>query len=602
MTEPFYIRNFCIIAHVDHGKSTLADRMLEITNTVTERETREQILDQMDLEQEKGITIKAQAVRMNYEEPELGEFELNLIDTPGHVDFSYEVSRSLAACEGALLLVDATQGVQAQTILNLYHARQQDLEIIPVINKIDLNSAQIDRTKLQLFERGFEEEDIHLTSATEGTGVRDVLKSVVDRVPSPEAPRDRPLKALIFDSHYDTYEGAVVYLRLMDGTLEPGDKIRMMRAEKDYEVKDLGIFNPEMQSVDRLEAGEVGYCLAGVKSVSHVKIGDTLTHQDNPIDEEDMLPGYQEVQPMVYCGLFPVTGEDFEDLRDALQKLALNDPVLTFEPASSTALGFGFTCGFLGLLHMEVVQERLEREFDLDLILTAPNVLYKVELQDGSVIEVNHAGELPEPNEREEIREPIVTLNCFTPDDHVGDVMELCQNRRGDFQDMEYLDQEMVHLTYTIPLGEIVLNFFDQLKSVTHGYGSMDYEFLEYRPADLVKLQIRLNKEPVEPLSFIVHRDKAYSIGNKITKTLKEQISRQQFEVPIQAAIGSRVIARETKPAHRKDVTEKCYGGDVTRKRKLLERQKEGKKRMKEMGDVEVPQEAFLSILTIDEA
>jgi GTP-binding protein LepA len=602
MTEPFYIRNFCIIAHVDHGKSTLADRMLELTGSVSDRDEQEQILDQMDLEQEKGITIKAQAVRMNYEDPELGQFELNLIDTPGHVDFSYEVSRSLAACEGALLLVDATQGVQAQTILNLYHAREQDLEIIPVINKIDLDSAQVDRTKLQLFERGFEDDEILLTSAKTGEGVEAVLESVVNRIPAPEAPRDESLKALIFDSHYDTYEGAVVYLRLMEGTLKPGDEIRMMRADREYKVRDLGVFTPGMMSVDRLEAGEVGYCLAGVKSVSHVKIGDTVTKLEDPIPEDEILPGYQEVQPMVYCGLFPVNGEDFEDMRDALQKLALNDPVLEFEPASSTALGFGFTCGFLGLLHMEVVQERLEREFDLNLIVTAPNVLYKVETQDGDIIDVSHAGELPEPNEREEIREPIVTLNCFTPDDHVGDVMELCQDRRGDFQNMEYVDDEMVHLTYEIPLGEIVLNFFDQLKSVTHGYGSMDYEFKEYRAADLVKLQVRLNKEAVEPLSFIVHRDKAYSIGKKLTKKLKETISRQQFEVPIQAAIGSRVVARETKPAHRKDVTEKCYGGDVTRKRKLLERQKEGKKRMKQMGDVDVPQDAFLSILTIDEA
>lgn len=602
MTDPFYIRNFCIIAHVDHGKSTLADRMLEMTGTISERESSEQMLDQMDLEQEKGITIKAQAVSMDYDHPELGEFELNLIDTPGHVDFSYEVSRSLAACEGALLLVDASQGVQAQTILNLYHAEEQDLEIIPVINKIDLESAQVDRTKLQLIERGFEEEEILLTSAKEGTGVAEVLDAVVNRIPSPEAPRDKPLKALVFDSHYDTYEGAVVYLRMMDGTLEKGDQIRMMRSERTYDVKDLGVFSPDMTSVDRLEAGDVGYCLAGIKSVSHIKIGDTITDEEDPIPEDEMLPGYKEVQPMVYCGLFPVNGEDFEDMRDALEKLALNDPVLTFEPASSEALGFGFTCGFLGLLHMEVVQERLEREFELNLIVTSPNVLYKVELDSGEVVEVSHAGEMPEANKRVEIREPVVTLNCFTPDEHVGDVMELCQNRRGDFENMEYIDEEMVHLTYTIPLGEIVLNFFDQLKSVTHGYGSMDYEFKEYRAADLVKLQIRLNKEPVEPLSFIVHRDKAYDMGRKLTKRLKEQIDRQQFEVPIQAAIGGRVIARETKPAHRKDVTDKCYGGDVTRKRKLLERQKEGKKRMKRMGDVDVPQEAFLSILTLDEA
>lgn len=602
MTNPFYIRNFCIIAHVDHGKSTLADRMLEITGTISDRESREQHLDRMELEREKGITIKAQAVRMSYEDNQLGDFQLNLIDTPGHVDFSYEVSRSLAACEGALLLVDATQGIQAQTILNLYHAREQNLDIIPVINKIDLDSAQVDRTKLQLFERGFEEDEILLTSALEGTGVREVLQAVVNRIQPPEAPEDHPLKALIFDSHYDPYEGAVVYLRLMEGNLRSGDRILMMRSNRDYVVKELGVFNPEMISVNRLKAGEVGYCLAGVKTVDHVRIGDTVTTVEDPIPESEMLPGYQDVQPMVYCGLFPVNGEEFEDLRDALEKLSLNDPVLSFEPASSAALGFGFTCGFLGLLHMEVVQERLEREFDLNLILTAPNVRYKVELKSGEVVDVLHAGELPEANERETIREPVVTLNCFCPDENVGAVMELCEDRRGTFEDMEYLDEEMVHLTYTIPLGEIVLNFFDQLKSVTHGYGSMDYEFKEYRTADLVKLQIRLNKEPVDPLSFIVHRNKAYSIGRKITKKLKQQISRQQFEVPIQAAIGSRVIARETKPARRKDVTEKCYGGDVTRKKKLLEEQKEGKKRMKRMGEVEVPQEAFLSILTLGEA
>ncbi|MFB6355152.1 MAG: translation elongation factor 4, partial [bacterium] len=474
-------------------------------------------------------------------------------------------------------------------------------EIIPVINKIDLPQAEVDRTKIQLIDRGFEEDEMILASAKEGTGIKDIMEAVVSKVPPPEAPREKPLKGLIFDSHYDPYEGAVVYMRLKGGTLEEGDEIKMMQTGRTYDVSEVGVFNPEMESVDELGAGEVGYCLAGIKSVSDVRIGDTVTNAEDPIPDDEALPGYQDVQPMVYCGFYPLEGDQFEEMRDALHKLSLNDAALDFEPASSTSLGFGFKCGFLGLLHMEIVQERLEREFDIDLVVTAPNVLYKVEKKDGETVEVSHAGELPERNYIEEIQEPFVELNCFTPSDHVGSVMELCQDRRGNYHDMKYMDESMVKLEYTIPLAEVVTNFFDRLKSVTHGYGSMDYEFKEYRTEDLVKLKVLLNEDPVDPLSFIVHRDKAYSLGRKLVERLKELIPRQMFEIPIQAAIGSDVIARETKPARRKDVTAKCYGGDVTRKRKLLEEQKEGKKRMKQMGDVNVPQEAFLSILSIDD-
>ncbi len=598
--DPLFIRNFCIIAHIDHGKSTLADRLLELTGTVADRDRKEQLLDQMDLERERGITIKAQSVRMDYEH-EGDTYQLNLIDTPGHVDFSYEVSRSLAACDGALLLVDAAQGIQAQTILNLVHAREAGLEIIPVVNKIDLDNAQIDRTMIQLLDRGFEEEEMILASAKEGTGVEEILEAVIDRIPPPDAPRDKPLRGLIFDSHYDPHQGAVVYTRVVDGGMEPGDSVRMLHSGKQYEVKEVGAFRPGMEATERLEAGEVGYFLAGIKSVSDVEIGDTVTRTGDPTGPEDALPGYQDVKPMVFSGLYPVDGNQYEDLRDALQKLALNDASLEFEPSSLAALGFGFRCGFLGLLHMEIVQERLEREFDLDLIVTAPNVLYRVRTVDGEWIEVSHAGELPEPNRREAIEEPFVRVNCFTPHDYVGSVIKLCENRRGEQVGLEYMDESLVRISYVMPLAEIVSNFFDKLKSCTRGYGSMDYEFQEYRESDLVKLQVLLNKEPVDPLSFIVHRDRAYRTGSKLVEKLKEDLPRQQFEVPIQAAIGSRVVARETKPALRKDVTAKCYGGDVTRKRKLLEQQKEGKKRMKEMASVDVPQEAFLSILRIDE-
>ncbi len=601
MTNPFYIRNFCIIAHIDHGKSTLADRILERTGTISKREFQEQMLDQMDLEREKGITIKAQAVRMNYEDSAGEEYQFNLIDTPGHVDFTYEVSRSLTACEGALLLVDAVQGVQAQTLLNLYQARKVGLKIIPVVNKIDLDNARVDRTKIQLLDRGFEEDEMYLVSAKEGTGVDELLAGVVDKIPPPTAEVDRKLKGLIFDSHYNSYEGAVVYTRLFQGELKPGDEVLFMQNERSFEVSEVGVFNPDMEPVEKLQAGGVGYFLAGIKSVGQVKIGDTVTGKENPLDEAEMLPGYKEVKPMVYCGFYPMEGDRYEEMRESLKKLALNDSAFEFEPAVSNSLGFGFKCGFLGLLHMEIVRERLEREFEINLLVTAPNVLYRVKMTDGELREVSYVGELPEPTKYEEIREPIVELNCYTPDDYIGNVMKLCEDRRAEFNTMEYVDESMVRLEYEIPLAEIVVDFFDALKSATRGYGSMDYEFLEYRSADLVKLQIRLNKEPVEPLAFIVHRGKAYELGRKLVKKLKEQLPRHQFEVPIQAAIGSRVLARETKPARRKDVTAKCYGGDVTRKRKLLEEQKKGKKRMKQMGEVDVPQEAFLSILTLDE-
>ncbi len=600
MTDPFYIRNFCIIAHIDHGKSTLADRFLERTGAISKREFKAQMLDSMDLEREKGITIKSQAVRMQYVAEDGDEYQFNLIDTPGHVDFTYEVSRSLAACEGALLLIDASQGVQAQTLLNLYQAEKVGLKIIPVINKIDMDSARIDRTKIQLLDRGFEEEDMVEVSAKEGTGVDDLLEIIVDEIPPPKAPADRRLKGLIFDSHYDSYEGAVVYTRLFEGRVKPGDEVLFMQKDKSFEVTEVGVFNPEMEAVDELLAGEVGYLLAGIKTLDQVKIGDTVTGAEAPISEAEKLPGYREVKPMVFCGFYPHDGDRYEEMRESLKKLALNDAAFEFEPAVSNSLGFGFKCGFLGLLHMEITRERLEREFGIDLLVTAPNVRYKVKMNDGSVKDVSYVGELPEPNKYEEIREPIVELNCYTPEDHIGDVMKLCEDRRADFGTMEYLDETMVRLEYEIPLAEIVVDFFDALKSATRGYGSMDYEFLEYRESDLVKLQILLNKEAVEPLAFIVHRDKAYRVGRRLTKKLKDILPRHQFEVPIQAAIGSRVLARETKPAQRKDVTAKCYGGDVTRKRKLLEEQKEGKKRLKQMGEVDVPQEAFLSILTLD--
>ncbi len=601
MKKLSHTRNFCIIAHIDHGKSTLADRFLEHTGAISSREFKEQMLDSMDLERERGITIKAQAVRMEYQSKAGEKYQFNLIDTPGHVDFTYEVSRSLAACEGALLLVDAAQGVQAQTLLNLYQARKVGLKIIPVINKIDLSSAQIDRTKIQLLDRGFEEDEMVGVSAKTGVGVEELLEKIIDQIPPPEDTGSDQLKALVFDSHYNSYEGAVIYLRLFQGAIEAGDEVVFLQSGEQYKVTEVGVFNPTMEEVDRLEAGEVGYFLAGVKTLEQIKIGDTVTGAADPLPEAEKFPGYKEVKPMVFCGFYPMEGEYYEEMRDSLQKLALNDASFEFEPSVSNSLGFGFKCGFLGLLHMEIIRERLEREFNIDLLVTSPNVLYKIKLNSGEIKDVSYVGELPDPNDYEEILEPVVQLNCYTPDEHLGNLMKLCQTRRGEFVTMEYLDETMVRLEYEIPLAEIVVDFFDALKSVTRGYGSMDYQFIEYRPADLVKLQIKLNKSSVEPLAFIVHRDKAYRMGRKMVKKLKKILPRHQFEVPIQAAIGSNVIARETKPAQRKDVTAKCYGGDITRKRKLLEEQKAGKKRMKSMGDVDVPQEAFLSILTLDE-
>ncbi|ADL12142.1 translation elongation factor 4 [Acetohalobium arabaticum] len=593
------IINFCIIAHVDHGKSTLADRLLEYTDTIEERDMEEQLLDTMELERERGITIKAQAVRMNYEADDGQNYILNLIDTPGHVDFNYEVSRSLEACEGALLVIDAAQGVEAQTLANIYLALEADLEIIPVINKIDLDSARPDLVKEELIDIGIDPDEAILTSAKEGVGIGEVLDAVVERVSSPAGDIDRPLKALIFDSVYDPYQGVIAYYRVVEGSIEPGMEIEMMATEKTFEVEEVGIFTPNMESVDRLVAGEVGYVIAGIKDVKHSRVGDTITEANNPTDEP--LPGYQKAKPMVYCGLYPVEGADYDLLRDALEKLQLNDAALTFEPETSEALGFGYRGGFLGLLHMEIIQERLEREYDLDLITTAPSVVYKVHKEDGEVLEIENPAKMPEPQEIDFIEEPFVEATIMLPDDYVGDGMELAQDRRGEFEDMQYLDETRVKLVYELPLSEIILDFFDQLKSATRGYATLDYEFVGYREADLVKLNILVNKDPIDALSCIVHEDNAYEIGQSLTRKLKEFIPEQMFEVPVQAAIGNNVIARQTIRAKRKNVLQKCYGGDVSRKRKLLEKQKEGKKRMKQVGSVEIPQEAFMAILSIDE-
>lgn len=593
------IINFCIIAHVDHGKSTLADRLLEYTDTIEDRDMEEQLLDTMELERERGITIKAQAVRMNYETDTGQNYILNLIDTPGHVDFNYEVSRSLEACEGALLVIDAAQGVEAQTLANIYLALEADLEIIPVINKIDLDSARPDLVKEELIDIGIDPDEAILTSAKNGVGIGEVLDAVVERVPSPAGDIERPLKALIFDSVYDSYQGVIAYYRVVEGSIEPGMEIKMMATEKTFEVEEVGIFAPDMKSVDKLVAGEVGYVIAGIKDVKHSRVGDTITEANNPTDEP--LPGYQKAKPMVYCGLYPVEGADYELLRDALEKLQLNDAALTFEPETSEALGFGYRGGFLGLLHMEIIQERLEREYDLDLITTAPSVVYKVHKEDGEVLEIENPAKMPEPHEIDFIEEPFVEATIMLPDDYVGDGMELAQDRRGEFEDMQYLDETRVKLVYELPLSEIILDFFDQLKSATRGYATLDYEFVGYREAELVKLNILVNKDPIDALSCIVHEDNAYEIGQSLTRKLKEFIPEQMFEVPVQAAIGNNVIARQTIRAKRKNVLQKCYGGDVSRKRKLLEKQKEGKKRMKQVGSVEIPQEAFMAILSIDE-
>lgn len=594
------IRNFCIIAHIDHGKSTLADRLLETTGALSQREMTEQVLDKMDLERERGITIKLQAVRLFYTAADGQEYQLNLIDTPGHVDFTYEVSRSLAACEGALLVVDASQGIEAQTLANVYLALENDLEIIPVINKIDLPSAEPERVKQEIEDViGLDTSDAILASAKSGIGIPEILEQVVTKIPPPQGDLDAPLQALIFDSHYDPYRGVIAYIRVVQGSIKPGMRIRMMATQKEFEVDEVGVFRPDMTFVDELRVGEVGFVAASMKNVQDVRVGDTITSADNPAPQP--LPGYRKVTPMVFCGLYPVETVDYEDLRDALDKLKLNDASLIYEPETSEALGFGFRCGFLGLLHMEIIQERLEREYGLSLITTAPSVVYRVTTTKGEQLEIDNPSNLPPVNKIEMIEEPYVKATIMVPKDFVGSVMELCQNKRGIYSNMEYMGINRVMLTYEIPLSEIIYDFFDQLKSRTKGYASLDYELIGYRQSDLVKLDILLNGEPLDALSCIVHKDRAYSRGRALVEKLRSLIPRHMFEIPVQAAIGNRVIARETIKAQRKDVLAKCYGGDITRKRKLLEKQKEGKKRMKQVGNVEIPQEAFMAVLSIEE-
>lgn len=594
------IRNFSIIAHIDHGKSTLADRILERTNALTSREMKDQLLDSMDLERERGITIKLNAVQLNYTAKNGENYIMHLIDTPGHVDFTYEVSRSLAACEGAVLVVDAAQGIEAQTLANVYLAIDNDLEIIPVINKIDLPSADPERVRQEIEDViGLDASDAVLASAKAGIGIEDILEQIVEKVPAPIGDPDAPLQALIFDSLYDAYRGVVAYIRVVEGTVKVGDKIRMMATGKEFEVTELGVFSPKATKRNELMVGDVGYLTGSIKHVGDTRVGDTITSAENPAKEP--LPGYRKLNPMVYCGLYPVDSSKFNDLREALEKLQLNDSALQFEPETSQALGFGFRCGFLGLLHMDVIQERIEREFKLDLITTAPSVVYHIYHTDGSDMQVDNPANMPDPQKIDRVEEPYVKASIMVPNDFVGAIMELCQNKRGNFIDMQYLDEKRVTITYEIPLAEIVYDFFDQLKSSTKGYASFDYELIGYRASKLVKMDILLNAETVDALSFIVHRDSAYSRGKIIVEKLKEIIPRQQFEVPVQAAVGTKIVARSTIKAMRKNVLAKCYGGDISRKRKLLEKQKEGKKRMKQVGSVEIPQEAFMAVLKIDD-
>jgi len=594
------IRNFSIIAHIDHGKSTLADRILEYTGALTSREMQDQVLDQMDLERERGITIKLTAVNLTYKADDGEEYILNLIDTPGHVDFTYEVSRSLAACEGALLVVDASQGIEAQTLANVYLALDNNLEILPVINKIDLPSADPDRVKQEIEEIiGLDAGDAVLASAKTGIGIKEILEQIVRKVPAPSGDPDKPLKALIFDSHYDSYKGVVIYVRVLDGRIRPGSEIMMMASGKTFEVIEVGVFRPRMTTVDELNVGDVGFVVAGIKNVRDTRVGDTVTDAKRPTDEP--FPGYRRINPMVFCGMYPIDSSDYDDLREALEKLELNDASLRFEPETSSALGFGFRCGFLGLLHMEIIQERIEREFNIPILTTAPSVVYRVTLTSGEVLEIENPSNYPEQGKIDYVEEPYVKASIIVPNDYVGAIMELCQSKRGEFIHMEYLDMSRVTLIYEIPLSEIVYDFFDRLKSSTRGYASFDYELSGYKRSNLVKMDILLNGEQVDTLSFIVHRERAYQRGKAICEKLKDLIPRQMFEVPIQAAIGQKIIARETIKAMRKNVLAKCYGGDITRKRKLLEKQKEGKKRMKQVGSVEVPQEAFMAVLRLDE-
>ena len=593
------IRNFSIVAHIDHGKSTLADRLLEITGTLTKREMEEQVLDNMEIERERGITIKSQAARLVYRREDGEEYILNLIDTPGHVDFTYEVSRSLAACEGALLVVDATQGIEAQTLANCYLALDNDLEIAPIINKIDLPSARPDEVKEEIEDViGIEAEDAPMISAKTGLNVEDVLETIIEKIPAPNGDEEAPLKALIFDSYYDSYKGVVCYVRILDGKVKAGTKIKLMNTNKVYDVVEVGVFTPKLFSTAELMAGDVGYITASIKNVADARVGDTITESERPT--EHALPGYKKAVPMVYSGIYPVDGAKYDELREALEKLQINDAALDFEPETSIALGFGFRCGFLGLLHMEIIQERIEREFNLDIITTAPSVIYKVTKTNGETIDLTNPTNLPEPTEIDSMEEPIVKASVIAPTEYVGAIMDLCQERRGVYIDMQYLEETRVCINYDIPLNEIVYDFFDTLKSRTRGYASFDYEFKGYTKTELVKLDILLNGDVVDALSMIVPKERAYHKGRGIAEKLKEIIPRQMFEVPIQSAVGSKVIARETVKAMRKDVLAKCYGGDISRKKKLLEKQKEGKKRMRQVGSVEVPQEAFMAVLKVD--